>query len=125
MGTNYYYVRECKTCKQDIKLHIGKSSAGWVFQLHVENDGLVPRDLDDWFELIYSTPFGYIKTEYGDIISPVEIAEVILRRRGPGHSTEWLRANGAVQGPDGLARRENNGRIVGGPTWDEVTGEFS
>lgn len=49
MGTNYYaeYQPPCPTCgRQDPPLHIGKSSAGWCFSLHV-----IPElGLNDWPE---------------------------------------------------------------------------
>lgn len=37
MGTNYYYYQDvCPHCgKPDKKLHIGKSSGGWYFSLHI------------------------------------------------------------------------------------------
>ena len=56
MSINYYHYEEqsapCPTCghKKKIKrLHIGKSSYGWAFSLHIiPHEGL--NSLDDWRE---------------------------------------------------------------------------
>ena len=58
MGTNFYWLAEpspeCPTCHQrpveTERRHIGKSSAGWCFSLHVYLDGEGPADLDQWRE---------------------------------------------------------------------------
>ncbi len=69
MGTNYYLktAAPCPTCGHEQEpLHIGKSSGGWVFSLHVDPDaGLC--DLPDW-ESRWAKPGATITDEYGETI---------------------------------------------------------
>lgn len=70
MGTNYYIKSEpCSHCKRaDPDLHIGKSSFGWAFALHVVADrGL--NSLDDWRPLLSA---GRIIDERDDYASRFE-----------------------------------------------------
>ena len=60
MGTNYYLheppTNKCEHCgRQDEKepLHIGKSSVGWVFALHIIPEMGI-EDLEDWIPLFNS-----------------------------------------------------------------------
>lgn len=150
MGTNFYLHREpsvCPACGHDSgppPLHIGKSSFGWCFSLHVEpDDPSHPQSLDDWVRLFEDTPC-VIKNEYGDVIDQDKMVAVICGRGRdgsyvssrdpndpvPGYASmeEFYRANHAVPGPYGLSRHEVDGRhCVGhGPgTWDLIVGEFS
>jgi len=63
MGTNYYLVLPWD------KVHIGKSSAGWVFQLHCygEDNTHPLHTLEDWIEtIIFAQRLGgRIEDEYG------------------------------------------------------------
>ena len=113
MGTNYYLYQkpDCETCgRPHPALHIGKSSAGWCFSLHV-----VPEDriecLDDWRHL-WTQPGALIRNEYDERISPGEMESIITER----------------EHPCGLLRHEIDGRhcLSHGPgTWDHIAGEFS
>jgi len=49
MGTNYYlHENVCESCgRSDEPLHIGKSSAGWVFTLRIYPDKGI-NSLEDW-----------------------------------------------------------------------------
>ena len=62
MGTNYYLTEDCECCGRAFPdLHIGKSSGGWCFSLHViPSEGL--NSLDEW-ESRFSC--GVITNEYG------------------------------------------------------------
>jgi hypothetical protein len=113
MGTNYYLHQrpDCECCGRSfVPLHIGKSSAGWAFALHV-----IPEDriesLDDW-RALWGAPGAYIKNEYGERI-PIADMELIVTVRNH---------------PRGLRRSDLDGlRCIGygeGP-WDYITGEFS
>lgn len=108
MGTNYYWEPVCPNCNQPLpdaeRLHIGKSSAGWVFALHVYPEKHID-DLPDWAEWFRK---GRIRNEYGDEIAPDRmLVEIACRSGRPGAellSLEWLNANHASIGPFGLAQ---------------------
>jgi hypothetical protein len=131
MGTNYYYVNEY----QKIRTHIGKSSGGWCFSLHVEEDGNIPENLDEWMELFQiCDPDGsyvYIEDEYGSIVHPVTMIRIITCREWKGRDypdDNTLRLNSAVKGPCGLLRAKIDGQHCighGTGTWDHIVGEFS
>lgn len=88
-------------------LHIGKSSAGWNFSLHVIEGEI--ETLDQWKER-WSKEGVRIVDEYGEVFAPDEMLHVITNRNHP----------------QGLFR--HTGRHVAGygeGTWDYITGEFS
>ena len=128
MGTNYYLITEpCSCCGLSApRLHIGKSSAGWCFALHVEGD---INSLADW-EARWSKPNAKIVNEYGDTVTPDEMRKTITERAWKGHGTDepmWLMANNAVQGPNGLARQQIGRHCIGhgDGTYDLIPGEFA
>lgn len=109
MGTNYYWSQPpCAHCgRSDPRIHIGKSSAGWAFSLHVyPDDGI--NSLDDWEAKFKS---GQIHDEYGKRLMPDEMVERIAVRHHPR----------------GLSRHPIDGRCIGhGPgPWDLIVGDFS
>ena len=72
MGTNYYWIKEDTTCPHcgrrdhdEVRIHIGKSSCGWCFSLHVD-PSIGVGSLDDWIERFDT---GFIEDEYGDRLS--------------------------------------------------------
>ncbi len=90
MGTNYYFVapgqptpKPCPTCghthkaEEREKLHIGKSSFGWAFSLHVMPERGLKR-LADWIALINEDRDGWvIEDEYGVVITLDSLLEMI------------------------------------------------
>ncbi len=143
MGTNYYLHRDvCPQCgRGDEPLHIGKSSAGWCFSLHVcypDNLGEeeVPADLDGWKKL-WEADGVVLKDEYGKAITPAGMLAVITKRsfRAFEHSPIGYRSwesfhnqNHSVPGPNGLVRhRIEEGHCIahGEGTYDCVVDEFS
>lgn len=66
MGTNFEIETNiCPVCgRPEQKLHIGKLSAGWVFQLHVIPE-LGINDLEDW-KRVFRTGTVRITDEYGE-----------------------------------------------------------
>jgi len=125
MGTNYYLHDKppCACCKREYEpRHIGKSSAGWCFALHV-----IPEDdintIDDWRSL-WSKSGCYIADEYGAKIEVDEMEKIITDRerlKGSKLTDDWLSANWAVRGPNGLARHKVDGVYClghGDGTWD-------
>ena len=132
MGTNYYLHTKaaCKTCGRPFEAkHIGKSSGGWCFSLHVIPDEGI-YDLPDW-EKLWKKRGSFIVDEYGDRVSKEKMMEIITKREWKGGeqwSHDQYTYNHAVPGPNGLARhRLGNGFCIqhGAGTWDCVLGEFS
>ena len=130
MGTNYYHheTPPCETCRrEDEPRHVGKSSAGWCFSLHVYPDEGI-RDLPDW-QARWAR--GLLRDEYGRPVTPEDMLAVITIRFGyagtPAPDPTWLRQNHAVAGPHSLARYRIDDRCIGhgdGP-YDLMVGEFS
>jgi hypothetical protein len=132
MGTNFYLRDKSKTCphcghnSEGEGRHIGKSSAGWCFSLHVYPDEGI-NTLDDWKKLM-SGPNAEIKDEYGETVTVKAMLSCICERgwphTQPPPSAEFLMQNHAVMGPKGLLRHRVN--CVGHfGTCDYITGEFS
>lgn len=138
MGTNYYLHEKpaCESCGRGYEAkHIGKSSAGWCFSLHViPEDGI--NDIDDW-ERLWSAPGAYIEDEYGARVSAEEIRIVIMARarkedwdKAPFGYPSWEdfhRDNHSEPGPVGLLRHQLGRYCLkhGAGTWDCIPGEFS
>lgn len=110
MGTNYYLEEKspCECCNRGYdNLHIGKSSMGWVFSLHVIKGEI--ETLDQWKDR-WSKEGVRIVNEYGDTLTPDEMLKVITNRSHPG----------------GLQRHHTYNTLGRGEgTWDYITGEFS
>lgn len=91
MGTNYnWYPKEkCTHCmgKHD-SIHIGKSSYGWRFSLHVEPDEKIECDnkeyyitgLEDW-KFLFNIPGSTIVDKNGKTITPEEMITIITDRQ--------------------------------------------
>lgn len=139
MGTNYYLCpNRCSHCgRTDEKKHIGKSSAGWAFALHVyPDDGI--KDLDDWIPLFLAKT-NHIEDEYGREISHFMMLDLIRDRQAIGRDwdkvpsmysswEDFHEKNFSEQGPKGLVRsRIDKLRCIGHGegTWDLMIGEFS
>ena len=114
MGTNYYLHEkpDCKCCGRPFKpTHIGKSSGGWCFSLHV-----IPEDsintVDDWREL-WNKPGAFIRNEYGEIILVHEMERIITERSWRGNPPQH--------------HEQDDYHCIGhGPgTWDYINGDFS
>lgn len=142
MGTNYYWHNVKAPSKP---IHVGKSSAGWCFSLHVypEND---INDLEDWLK-IFNTRMGYIRNEYGETVPKHELIHIITNRQGKNDWDSWNdrlsswykswddfhRSNHSKPGPNGLLRHGTSDDETGtefcirngAGTWDCVVGEFS
>jgi hypothetical protein len=137
MGTNFYLHEDtCPHCGRDgERLHIGKSSAGWCFSLHVDPE-IGITTLGDWAAR-WSKPQAVIKDEYGVTIAPDLMMEIITERtwHRKGEQTplgypDWEtfhRMNNSVTGPNGLLRHQLGHFCVGHGegTYDLIPGEFS
>ena len=138
MGTNYYLheKQDCECCGRPFEpRHIGKSSGGWCFSLHVYPEDNI-HTLDDWREL-WAMPGAFIRNEYGERIPIADMELIVTVRQGKLNSGSWgsygsetafHRANHSQPGPNNLVRHAIDGRhcIGHGPgTWDYIIGEFS
>lgn len=134
MSTNYYVktveksaCRCCGHCEPSQLLHIGKSSMGWAFALHVTDE---IKSLEDW-KKIFKTKGNIILDEYNRVITIEDMLDVITIRKAASQASkmnaEELRRNYAQYDRNGLLRSViDNDRILGhGDTWDLTTGEFS
>ena len=138
MGTNYYAGKPpCEHCGHSERgEHIGKSSAGWCFSLHVmPEDGIF--DLSDWRERLERSG-KRISNEYGETVTLEELENIITERASPrpfdgrdwhGYNGEedFHRSNQSERGPNGLLRHRISTRCIrhGAGTWDCIVGEFS
>ena len=139
MGTNYYAVIEsemgaCPTCGRDGHLvekrwHIGKSSYGWCFALHIgsEREPHIPESLEAWKSTWKSSI--RIENEYGETMTLESMEKIITGRDHPhaNKDRDWFISNHAVPGPNNLARHSLGDHCIGHGegTWDLITGEFS
>lgn len=131
MGTNYYVEQKpCPHCgRGGERLHIGKSSAGWVFALHVTEE--LP-DLEHWLAYLAEHEDAIVD-EYGGKVPLMDMICAILIRKGTrqpitiAEMTVEMVKNDAVPGPNNLWRAKLGGNVTahGAGTWDCHTGEFS
>lgn len=151
MGTNYTLVYpttepvECHCCghvsQKQKTYHLGKSSWGWCFSLHVSPElGLIVwRDILAEINCVL-TEGGHIENEYGDKITLEEFISIVKERSSPNSFDErdWWRfnyhseydfheRNHSERGPNNLLRHRVDGRCIanGEGTWDYIVGEFS
>ena len=136
MGTNYYAKKNacphCRRCDEEDTYHIGKSSYGWCFSLHVdETSGIT--DYDSLMKYIKDNEC-LIVDEYGEETPLADLTECITGR-GNGKwcphtrtpNEDLMERNGAERGPKNLWRHKIDGRHCvghGEGTWDYITGEF-
>jgi len=93
MSTNYHWHPKaepaCVTCGHASTaepIHIGKSSAGWVFALRIYPDGVDGEgtarihDLDDWRH-IFRDREGHIENEYGEVVPYADLEKTITERK--------------------------------------------
>ena len=145
MGTNYYWHEEDTTCPHcqrrdpdEVRLHIGKSSGGWCFSLHVDSNKQI-YGLVDWLEL-FSKPNSFIEDEYGERVPVADMIDNITQRGWSksfdernwcsfGYSSEedFHRRNHSERGPNNLLRHQLSQYCIGHGegTWDLMVGEFS
>ena len=128
MGTNYYIrQKECQHCHhRPDDIHIGKSSAGWVFALHVDDQF---KCLDDYINYVKDNDLK-IHNEYDEEID-VDSFKSICLDRGMSITIEqstnchnhlykttltvqqYLDRNHAVEGPRNLLRSKIDGHCIG------------
>jgi hypothetical protein len=131
MGTNYYLNKpRCPECGRRDRLHIGKSSYGWTFSLHVIPEKDI-NGLYDWV-MLWMNPNNWVEDEYGNVVGEGVILRCIMHRVGSGdsiiHDSNWLANNHAQRdGYSGLIRHKIELSCIGhgdGP-YDLIKGDFS
>lgn len=111
MGTNFYLhqKKDCECCGRPFEpLHIGKSSVGWAFSLHVIPEKGITT-LYDWIKLFIADG-SYIRNQYRGTVSVDEMLCCIVNR-----NLDVQRHY--VDGIHCVRRGEG--------TWDYIAGEFS
>jgi len=135
MGTNYYVqIDKCKHCGRfSEEFHIGKSSAGWCFTLHIIPEMSI-HTLGDWKKFWRDKT---IADEYGRQLTEDEMLNIIINRSWdcgedeiPYRYKSWddfHRLNDSEFGPNGLLRYKIGSFCTGHGegTWDYVKGDFS
>lgn len=135
MGTNYYAARavkpacdHCGRFDEDDRLHIGKSSAGWCFGLHVIPErGL--NSLADWKQHLSALGI-IIEDDYGNRVSFKEMISIISERHRPDPpdwDQERYATNHAEPGPNNMIRHKLGQYCVGhgDGSFDYILGYFS
>jgi hypothetical protein len=142
MGTNYFLTFNGtmmdRLVENSVKeLHIGKSSMGWCFGLHVIPE-LGLNSLRDWYRVL-SKKQNVITNEYREVISIASMLAIITERRSNFKAPEiktasdqqdldrYLHANHAALGPNGLLRHKRDSLCIGHGTgpWDLMNGDYS
>lgn len=136
MGTNYFlHAPSCEHCGKEPEkpLHLGKSSKGWCFGLHVYPELGLDNWATLWSYIHYKTEEEdyEIKNEYGDAIDFALFFSIVWDRKGRSEKLfdkKWLADNHATIGPCGLARHAlYPGHCIGhggdGP-FDYIVGDF-
>jgi hypothetical protein len=149
MGTNFY-LREpaCSHCgHQEEGLHLGKSSYGWCFSLHVYPEEFIYTWKDVLQHIIEAINDGSsIVDEYGDFVALPDFVQTVTERRsttrtdwesdwwskpdGWGYHSEanFHQVNLSKRGPNFLLRHQVDGQHCignGEGTYDYIVGEFS
>jgi len=123
MGTNYYVSSHFGE-----KRHIGKSSAGWCFSLHVyPEEGI--NNIEDWLKVLAGDS-AYCIDEYDKVLTVLTVLRTIINRSRSGrlHSDQFFNENNAEPSPKGLLRHRIDGEFCighGAGTYDYMIGDFS
>lgn len=131
MGTNYYLHKKetiCQKCGHNSEepLHIGKSSFGWAFALHVIPERNL-NTLEDWQDL-WDQPGYVIEDEYGVQKTARCMLEIVNSRKGYATNANAQPLEGCTLDSDGLLRRKVDGVHCighGMGSYDFIAGEFS
>ena len=139
MGTNYYM-----TTPHAELIHIGKSSVGWVFALHISTPGrdevtALGRPIRDWLDMKWAIENAAvtITDEYGSPVTAEEMIHIVeepwsrpreeaLKSFGMGR---WARVDAYGRWRWGGPRYPKDSRYVGSPPdefpYDYFCGDFS
>lgn len=78
MGTNYYAVSRKPKLNRDF-LHVGKSSAGWMFLFHgYLDEPLIIKSIEDWYKTIREKDL-VIFNEYGDEVELNDFINMVMK----------------------------------------------
>lgn len=130
MSTNYYIKEKSMLGEKfDHLIHIGLSSYGWCFQLHVIPEKGI-NNLDDWkkiFKLIDNNK-SHIVDEYDRKISYNEMIRIIENRNiDNSNQISSCKKNNAEYELNNLKRSTLDSRCIGhgNGTYDYIVGDFS
>lgn len=124
MGTNYYVSKRNDEGNEMERLHLGKSSAGWVFSLRVYSERSI-NNLYDWLPIIVDYR-NAIFDEYGIQVGVAEMLHTIVcrGREAPPDLTQInLDLNQAEISPNNLLRSWDHQRHGEG-TWQYCNYDF-
>lgn len=128
MGMNYDWVPVVGFTHHRINaIHLGKSSGGWCFGLHVYPERGI-NTLDDWDRLLQRPGSGVFDELHRLITRKKLLVEITERWTEPvDRGEKFYRDQYAEPGPNGMLRHKIiEGRCIGhGPgTWDYLIGNF-
>ena len=117
MGCNFYWIPQdkvCPTCGHNPsdRLHIGKSSYGWVFALHIIPEKGI-NTLYDWIRRMLE-PESEIRDEYGHPHTVENMLGIIMARG------DYMAGGGELK-----RASPSHFSVAGEGTWDYDTGDFS
>jgi len=98
---NYYWHKQSEKCPRcgrsdEATVHIGKSSAGWCFALHVYPEDDI-RTIRDW-AFLFSEAGSWIEDEDGEVIAANEMLDRIRRVGYQEPKDGWQRIVDATPG---------------------------
>lgn len=130
MGVNYY---EASTATPDGRcLHIGKSSGGWCFALHVYPVTGI-RTLQDWIHRLRASGLEYPVVDCEDHkLTLAEFSHIVVSRAWDACPDDlpqdfYLKTGQCVAGPNNLIRAAIDGVHCighGEGTWDYIATDF-
>ncbi len=144
MGTNYYFLEKPAMDifgKAELR-HIGKSSMGWCFGLHVYPKEKIST-WHDWLAYMENHPISRIietpiVDEYEEKLTIAQFIPIVTERKAkrrdwekpPTGYASWRffhEDNHSKKGPRGLLRHHEIGHCIGNGdgTWDYLIGDFS
>ena len=138
MGTNYYlktkeilndrFARVLNINRPVIdESHIGKSSCGWCFAVHVIPNSKF-NTWNNWKKYIRKNKKLVIYDEYNRILTFKELINIVENRHSNTTRPDaFLHFNHATIGPNNMLRHELGLNCIshGSGTWDHLVGEFS
>lgn len=84
MGTNYYAVKR-KPCLHGREIHIGKSSGGWLFLFHDNDNFHTYPQFKKWLEDNVDTGEYVLFNEYEEEVTKDELLELIDKKQKDKH----------------------------------------
>lgn len=96
MGCNYYAImpgcgKACEHCAEAREIHLGKSSAGWVFLFRAQENWSDTAALDEWLGILDKSES--IRDEYGATVTKEDLfCKIISKQQAPNRRSSKLGA---------------------------------